>query len=171
MSRMSNFTFNVFMVLNWSILEESEEIFRWRALKTLKVLASKCSLNSSTLKYVEEFSRSDVLSASFILSIRIPSCVLCFFLTVINLRFLPVIVVRKLVLSSFEKGKTLFEHSMQLQEAFSFFRMLYVCVFILLHLIWTQILQVSQHTALWFPATAFSQILQGNVTGVVVLNT
>ena len=97
--------------------------------ENIKCVSTKCSLNSSTLKYVEEFSRSDVLSASFILSIRIPSCVLCFFLTVINLRFLPVIVVRKLVLSSFEKGKTLFEHSMQLQEAFSFFRMLYVCVF------------------------------------------
>ena len=64
---MSNFTFNVFsMMLNWSILYEREETFRWRALKTLKVLASKCSLNSSTLKDVEEFSRLDVLSASFI---------------------------------------------------------------------------------------------------------
>ena len=141
------------------------------SIKTLKVLASKCSWNSSTLKFVEEFSRSDVLSASFTLSIRNPYCLWCFFLTVINLRFLPVIVVRKLVLSSFEKGKTPFENSIQLQEAFSFFRMLYVCVFILLHLIWTQILQASQHTLLWFPATAFSHILQGNLTGMVVLNT
>ena len=140
-------------------------------MKPLNLLVSKCSLNSSTLKYVEEFSGSDVLSASFILSIRIPSCVLFFFLTVVNLRFLLVIVVRKLVLYSFEKGKTPYEHPMQLQEAFSFFRMLYVCVFILLHLIWTQILQVSQHTALWFPATAFSHILQGNLTGMFVLNT
>ena len=73
-----------------------------------------------------------MLSASFILSIRNPSCVLCFFLTVINLRFLPVIVVRELALSSFEKGKTPFEHSMQLPEALSFFRMLYAYGFILL---------------------------------------
>ena len=85
---------------------------------------------------------SEVFSASFILSIRISSCVLCFFLIVINLRFLPVTVVRKLVLSSFEKGKTPLEYFMQLQEAFSFFRM--------------------------FLATAFSHILQGNLTGTVV---
>ena len=48
---------------------------------------------------------------------------------VINLRFLPVIVVRKLVLSSFEKGKTPIEQSMQLQETFSFFGMLCLCVY------------------------------------------
>ena len=96
-----------------------------------------------------------MLSASFILSIRIPSFVLCFFLTVINLRFLPVIVVRKLVLSSFEKGKTLFEHSMQLQEAFSFFRMLYVCVFIVTFNMNPDIADIAAYCP-WFPATAFS---------------
>ena len=78
-----------------------------------------------------------MISASFILSIRIPFCVLCFFLIVINLRFLPLIVMKKLVLCSFGKGKTPLEHSIQLQEAFSFFSTLYVHVFISLHLIWT----------------------------------
>ena len=65
-----------------------------------------------------------VFSASFRLSIKISSCVLCFFLVVINLSFLPAIVVKKLVSFNFDKGKTSLEHSMQLQEAFSLFKML-----------------------------------------------
>ena len=47
-----------------------------------------------------------VFSASFSLSTKISSCVLCFFLVVINLSFLPAIVVKKLVSFNFEKGKT-----------------------------------------------------------------
>ena len=61
-----------------------------------------------------------VFSASFSLSTKISSCVLCFFLVVINLSFLPAIVVEKSDSFNFEKGKTSLEHSMQLQEAFLF---------------------------------------------------
>ena len=65
-----------------------------------------------------------IFSASFSLSTKISSCVLCFFLVVINLSFLPAIVVERSNLFNFEKGKTSLEHSIQLQEAFSFFKML-----------------------------------------------
>ena len=81
---MSNFTFDVFIrVLSWSTLYKREKILKWRVLKLLNVFSINCTLNSLTLKYTVEFSRSDVFSISFILSIRIPSCVLCFFLIVI----------------------------------------------------------------------------------------
>ena len=53
-----------------------------------------------------------VFSASFSLSTKNSSCVLCFFLVVINLGFLPAIVVEKLVSFNFEKGKTSLEHSL-----------------------------------------------------------
>ena len=46
-----------------------------------------------------------VFSASFNLSTKISSCVLCFFLVVINLSFLPAIVVEKSVSFNFEKEK------------------------------------------------------------------
>ena len=127
---MSNFTFNVFIrVLSWSTLYKREKILKWRVLKLLNVFSIKCSLNSLTLKYTVEFSRLDVFSVSFILSIRIPSCVFCFFLIFIKLRFLSVILVRKLVLSSFEKGKTPLDYFMQLQEVFFFQNVIYVCAY------------------------------------------
>ena len=61
-----------------------------------------------------------VFIASFSLSTKISSCVLYFFLVVINLSFLPAIFVEKSDSFNFEKGKTSLEHSMQLQEAFFF---------------------------------------------------
>ena len=61
-----------------------------------------------------------VFGASFSLLTKISSCVLCFFLVVINVSFLPAIVVKKLVSFNFEKGTTSLEHSVQLQEPFLF---------------------------------------------------
>ena len=97
-----------------------------------------------------------VSSASFNLSTKISSCVLCFFLVVMNLSFLPAIVVQKLVSFNFEKGKTSLEHTMQLQESFSFSKTFSFSKS-----------QTSQQMALWFLATGFLHILHGNFTGIV----
>ena len=55
-----------------------------------------------------------VFSASFSLSTKISSCVLCFFLVVIS--FLPAIAVEKLVSFNFEKRKTSFPANIRLDE-------------------------------------------------------
>ena len=82
-----------------------------KSIETVNCVSMKLLIKLIDIKIC---SRSDVFSASFILSIRIPFCLLRFFLIVINLKFLPVIVVEKLVLSRFEKGKTPLQHFLQL---------------------------------------------------------
>ena len=64
----------------------------------------------------------------------------------------------------FENGYISSEHLIQYQAAEPFCKNLYVCVFILLHLICTQMLQLSHWIAWCEFATAFKQILHGNFT-------
>ena len=108
-----------------------EEICAFTISTVLKVL-----LKSSFRKYCEEFSRLDSFIASLSLSIRVLSRVLLFLDKVLNFIFLPWMVEWNSFSFKVEKGINFLEHARQYHAELLLSDKSYVCVLILLHLIW-----------------------------------
>ena len=123
-------------------------------------------LKSSILKYWEEFSKSYSLTASLSLSIRTFSRELLFLVKALNLIVSPWIVEWRSLSFIAEKGNNFFEQVKQYHTVLSLINKLYVCTLILLHLMLIHWSQLSHFKALWFLATEFREIPQGNAVGI-----
>ena len=139
-----------------------DEMFKWKRLRPVKIFESKEPLNSLMPKLVDESRISESLSTLFSLPIRaflVPK-----FLSVVakSLIFFPRIVWWNSLLFSFEKGIWSLEHSIQNHWVLSFLNKSYVCEFILLHFMCTQ---MSHWIVLWLPTAAFVHNLDHLLNG------
>ena len=85
----------------------------------------------------------------------------------VNFTFLPFTVCINSSLLKLENARNSLVQMMQKHLVFfSFWRSLYVCLFILLHSRWTHVSQVSHWVLWWFLAIGQLQIWQGNFTTI-----
>lgn len=108
--------------------------------------------------YIEAFVESVACRVSFMQSINL----FVSFFTSGYYNFFPFVVNRNALFLSVINGKKFLVQSIQYQFLLSFFSILYVCMWMLLHFMCNHILQISANAPLWFLATAMWQILHGN---------
>ena len=141
-------------------------MFIWKKFVPLNWFLGKLLLRSLISKYIKHF--QDLHHLLHHLLSNSPCSLLFLFLAIVqNFIFLPCVVVWNSLLLRSEKGKTSFEQDMQYQAVSSSFSILFVWIFVLLHLRCTYSWHLPHCIALWFFVTGLFQILQGYFIGIL----